>query len=193
LRSAEARSLVGILEAAAAEGGQDVRALLTRWRSLRFELSNAAGEATDNVKYLTTLEPLVRPLYSGSLAQMLEAVGPLVEQLRLVATVSRHYNTTERLAILLHRVCSQLIRNCKRCLEPVDEPRLLLQEAKAALPRLAEALAVVHSFSQAVRKLALDFGEMQNTGDNVAMAGAGGTALLARGLATSLPLALSNG
>jgi len=81
-----------------------------------------------------------------------------------VATVSRHYNTTERLAILLHRVCSQLIRNCKRCLEPVDEPRLLLQEAKAALPRLAEALAVVHSFSQAVRKLALDFGEMQNTG-----------------------------
>ena len=74
------------------------------------ELTRAYVEAHDNVRFLGTLERHFKTLAGGgSLAVVTESLPSLLNGLRLVWLISRHYNTDETMTLLLKRVVNELV------------------------------------------------------------------------------------
>ena len=119
LRGRECRAVVGTLAAAKSRA-------LRRWRALDNAITDAANEAKDNVKYLSALEKHIEPLYAGTPAQMTESLPPLLTTVKMMLTIARYYNTTERMTTLFRKITNQLI---VRCTQYLNEPGKLWEQS----------------------------------------------------------------
>jgi dynein heavy chain len=114
-----------------------------RWRSLDKTLTDKANESKDNVKYLSTLEAITRPLYGMELDDIEECLGSIMHSIGNIHSVSQYYNTSEHMTALFIKVTNQLITACRKYLY-VTEPRIWQQPAAELLPKL-EAIRKVQS------------------------------------------------
>jgi len=75
------------------------------------------------VKYLTTLEKFIEPLYTGGLPpRIIDTLPALMNSEKMIHTMARYYNTTERMMNLYTKITNQMIVNCKQCILDDDEP-----------------------------------------------------------------------
>uniref|UniRef100_A0A8C8RI05 Dynein axonemal heavy chain 5 n=1 Tax=Pelusios castaneus TaxID=367368 RepID=A0A8C8RI05_9SAUR len=84
--------------------------------SFRFQdgnVTNAANEAKDNVKYLYTLDKFFGPLGK---AAMVEYIPSLMNSIRMIYSTSPYYNTSEQMTSLLLKITNQMINTCKKYL-----------------------------------------------------------------------------
>lgn len=65
------------------------------------ELSKLHAEAKDNVKFLTTLERHFKNITSGSFSTILDTLPSLMNAIRMVWIISRHYNSDDRMVSLV--------------------------------------------------------------------------------------------
>jgi len=65
-------------------------------------------EAKDNVKFLTTLERHFKNLQSGNLATILDTIPSMMNSLRMVWIISRHYNKDQRMFPLMERIAKEI-------------------------------------------------------------------------------------
>ena len=70
-------------------------------------------EAEDNAKFLSTLDRHVRTLNHGSLAARFDMLPSLVDGMRMIWSISRHYNRDERMVTLMEKVAWQLSMRVK--------------------------------------------------------------------------------
>lgn len=104
---------------------------LPAWRATEGRLTEAVGEAKDNVKYLTTLEKSFEPLYREAPLQVLDALPALLNNVKMLHAIARYYGTTARMTTLFSKITVQMIKNCQaHILAPgklydQDKPRLL--------------------------------------------------------------------
>ncbi|KAL0246114.1 hypothetical protein GEMRC1_007328 [Eukaryota sp. GEM-RC1] len=77
-------------------------------------LSSAFLEAKDNVKFLSTLERHFKTITFGNFQAIIDSLPSLLNALRMVWVISRHYNTDDRMKGLLERIAWQL---CQRVRE----------------------------------------------------------------------------
>lgn len=96
-----------------ATGKQKLVVTLRHWKQIDVTITEAANEAKDNVKYLTTLEKFIEPLYAGTPTSMLDSLPGLFNSFKMIHTISRYFNTTERMTALLGKVTDQMIKGCK--------------------------------------------------------------------------------
>jgi dynein heavy chain len=61
-------------------------ALLRRWKQIDIETTEAVNEAKDNLKYLSTLQRFIEPLYSGTAQCIIDTLPALINSIK----VSRH-------------------------------------------------------------------------------------------------------
>jgi dynein heavy chain len=61
----------------------DVMQLLRRWKQVDIGITEATNEAKDNVKYLSTLERLIEPLYSGTVATIIDTFPALMNSIKV--------------------------------------------------------------------------------------------------------------
>ena len=66
-------------------------------------------EALDNVRFLSTLERHFKTLAFGTISAMTESLPSLLNGLRMVWLISRHYNTDETMTPLLRRIVNELV------------------------------------------------------------------------------------
>jgi dynein heavy chain, axonemal len=121
LKTKECKTVIGVLSAVTKANQADMRVdrqrlfgLLRRWRQIDINITEAANEAKDNVKYLQTLEKFIDPLYNGTPQVVVDALPALLNSIKMIHTIARYYNTTERMTGLFMKITNQMITNCKR-------------------------------------------------------------------------------
>jgi dynein heavy chain len=90
-----------------------VMTLLSQWREIDVQITEAANEAKDNVKYLSTLERFFEPLYGADPSAIIDTLPPLLNAVKMIHTIARYFGTTERITKLFMKITNQMIHTCK--------------------------------------------------------------------------------
>jgi dynein heavy chain len=93
---------------------EKISLILNRFKTMDIKITEALNEAKDNVKYLTTLEKFIEPLYTGTPQTIIDSLPALMNSVKMIHTIARYYNTTEKMTQLFMKITSQMITNCKK-------------------------------------------------------------------------------
>jgi dynein heavy chain len=85
---------------------------------LDLALTDKLNEAKDNVKYLSTLEKFIEPLYTGTPQQIIDTLPSLMNAIKMIHTIARFYNTPDKMTGLFVKITNQMIKNCKEKIIP---------------------------------------------------------------------------
>ena len=116
------------------------------------ELSKLYAEAKDNVKFLTTLERHFKNIASGNLVTIEDTLPSMMNALRMVWIISRHYNTDERMVSLMSRIADEI---ANKVAVKVDVHTLLKQEPSKALATIQQAKRVLDHWQNTYRDVRL--------------------------------------
>jgi len=131
---------------------QRVFSLVRQWKQIDLNITEAANEAKDNVKYLNTLERFVEPLYSGDPEQIIEMLPALMNALKMIHTIARYFNTTERMTKLFMKITNQMVSSCKLALNGKNPPdKMWEQDPELLLERLESCLRLNEMYQEQYR------------------------------------------
>jgi len=91
------------------------------------DLTKINSEAKDNVKFLNTLERQFKNLTSDDLSQIEQTIPSLLNGLRLVFIISRHYKSDEKMSNLLGTIADEICAkvesmiNLKKLFQPKED------------------------------------------------------------------------
>jgi dynein heavy chain len=71
--------------------------LLRRWKQIDIETTEAVNEAKDNLKYLSTLQRFIEPLYSGTAQSIIDTLPALINSIKVSMTLGLSFNTADAL------------------------------------------------------------------------------------------------
>ncbi|NXJ08832.1 DYH10 protein, partial [Odontophorus gujanensis] len=126
----EVEKVLAILQEAESE---HVRGLLIVLNDLR----EHCVEALDNVRFLSTLVHHLKNLIDGTdFNVVLDTISSLMNALRMVWIMSRHYNTDERMVPLMERIAWEI---SKQVCKSVDLHTLFKEDRATARRKIAEA------------------------------------------------------
>jgi dynein heavy chain len=114
------------------------------WGPLDEEMHEALAEAAENVRYLGTLEPFLQVLYTGTPAAIVALLPALINNVRMLYTISRYYGTIPRMTALFFKITNQMILACKDTINP-SRKRSMIWEQAADPVQLRKLLADLHS------------------------------------------------
>ena len=104
------------------------------WKDIDLQLTDAANESRDNVKFLSTLEKTLAPMYEGTPQDIIDGMPALMDTIRMMHTIARYYSTGERMTTLFCKITNQMIFKCKEHILPdVNKPENLWLVSKPDL------------------------------------------------------------
>ncbi|KAJ1332384.1 hypothetical protein BSLG_008688 [Batrachochytrium salamandrivorans] len=116
--------------------------------SLEFQLSELDKiytEAKDNVKFLSTLERHFKNIVIGTLGSIQDSLPSLLNAIRMVWIISRHYNRDERMVPLMSRIASEIANKVSN----VVNVQIILREPPAdAKKKILDARSLLESWSK---------------------------------------------
>ena len=129
--------------------GQSRANALKKWRTLDNQITDAANEAKDNVKYLAALEKYVEPLYSGDTQAIIDGLPALLNNVKMMHTIARYYNTSERMTTLFCKVTNEMITNCKK--QITNGGKVWDQDIGALIGKLDASLTLNETYQEQYR------------------------------------------
>ena len=140
LKSKECKLVLGVCLAARSKGHRT-------WKAIDLRVTDAANEAKDNVKYLSTLEKSLEPMYLGTPQSIIDSLPALMNNIKLMHTIARYYNTPERMTTLFCKITSQMITNCKAFIK-APAAKLWDQDPESLLANLQLALRLNEAYQE---------------------------------------------
>uniref|UniRef100_A0A8C3JB17 Dynein axonemal heavy chain 10 n=1 Tax=Calidris pygmaea TaxID=425635 RepID=A0A8C3JB17_9CHAR len=133
----EVQKVLEILQEAESQHTGDLRIVLSHLRKHHVE-------ALDNVKFLSTLERHLKTLtYGTGFNAVLDTIPTLMNTLRMVWIVSRHYNKDERMVPLMERIAWEI---SERVYKAVDLHTLFKEDRAAAKKKLVDAKSTLEQW-----------------------------------------------
>ena len=86
---------------------------LSPFQTLSKSIQQGTSEAKDNLKFLKTLEDSCNRLVTASPPEIPDILKEMLSLIRMIWSLSRFYNTEERLTGLLRKVSNQIIKQCR--------------------------------------------------------------------------------
>ncbi|NXK07793.1 DYH10 protein, partial [Herpetotheres cachinnans] len=135
----EVQKVLQILQEAESEHIRDLQIVLS-------DLRKHHMEALDNVKFLSTLERHLKDLtYGTGFNVVLDTIPSLMNALRMVWIISRHYNKDERMVPLMERIAWEI---SARVYKVVDLHALFKEDRAAAKKKTAEAKSTLEQWKK---------------------------------------------
>ena len=111
---------------------------LAPFLSLRNLISKEAVAAEDNLKFLLCLEDPCKALSKALPEEIPALLPPIVNCIRLVWSLSRFYNTPERITVLLRKLSDEIIA---RCSATIELPAIFTGEVDGVFNTLNQCIA----------------------------------------------------
>ncbi|NWV39501.1 DYH8 protein, partial [Grantiella picta] len=125
---------------------------LKPWQELDGKITDAANEAKDNVKYLSTLEKVCQPLYSADVVLMTQAIPNLIRAVHMIYRVSKYYNTSERITSLLIKVTNQMVTTCKAYITDGGLSGVWEQDTPIVIGKINECICLLKEYQKSFRE-----------------------------------------
>ncbi|KAK4813186.1 hypothetical protein QYF61_014017 [Mycteria americana] len=135
----DVQKVLEILQEAESEHIGDLQIVLS-------DLRKHHVEALDNAKFLSTLERHLKNLtYGTGFNVVLDTIPSLMNALRMVWVISRHYNKDERMVPLMERIAWEI---STRVYKVVDLHTLFKEDRAAAKKKIAEAKSTLEQWKK---------------------------------------------
>ncbi|KAI8814786.1 dynein heavy chain and region D6 of dynein motor-domain-containing protein [Cladochytrium replicatum] len=109
------------------------------------ELNKFYTEAKDNVKFLSTLERHFKNIVTGSLQSIQDSLPSLMNAIRMVWIISRHYNRDERMVPLMSRIAWELANKVSAI---VDVRTIFSESPTRAKKKILEGKDLLETWSK---------------------------------------------
>ncbi|XP_033874388.2 dynein axonemal heavy chain 8-like [Acipenser ruthenus] len=125
---------------------------LKAWRELDARITDSANEAKDNVKFLYTLEKVCQPLYNCDPVTMIKGIPNLINAIRMIHSVSRYYNTSERMTSLFIKVTNQMVTASKAYITDNGASRVWDQETPVVIKKIEDCIFLFREYQACFHK-----------------------------------------
>ncbi|GCB65196.1 hypothetical protein scyTo_0013426, partial [Scyliorhinus torazame] len=141
------------------------------WLELDSQITDAANEAKDNVKFLQALEKVCEPLYNSDPVTMTRGVPNLINAIQMIHNVSRYYNTSQQMTSLFIKVTNQMVTACKEYITEDGSTRVWDQNSDIVIRKVEECKKLLAEYrkcfhntkrhtTETVRDIPFDVSEM---------------------------------
>jgi len=114
------------------------------------ELNTMFIEAKDNVKFLSTLERHFKNIHEGSMNAIKDTLPSMMNGIRMVWIISRHYNTDERMVFLMEQIAIEI---ANRASGKVKVPNILLETPQVAISVIVEVREVLIAWEDSYKTM----------------------------------------
>ncbi|XXQ31513.1 AAA+ ATPase domain-containing protein [Plasmodiophora brassicae] len=111
---------------------------LRPFETLKGMIQSGSDEANDNLRFLETLHEPCNKLKGAAPNQIPPLLVDILNLIRMIWTLSKFYNTQERLTGLLRKVSSQII---KQCTKAIDLNEIFNGDVHASMVHLRESIS----------------------------------------------------
>ena len=122
------------------------------------ELSKLHVEAKDNVKFLSTLERHFKSISAGTLHEVADTIPPMMNAIRMVWVISRHFNIDDRMVPLMGRIADELAEHVEA---ELDVRHVLRMDPPEAKKRISSAINVLEKWKDTYYKVRQKIEESQ--------------------------------
>ncbi|NXH09574.1 DYH8 protein, partial [Bucco capensis] len=121
---------------------------LRMWQELYARITEAANESKNNVKYLRILEEVCQPLYSYDVISITHGVPNLINAIRMIHRVSRHYSTSEKMTSLFIKVTNQMVTACKAYITDGGISHVWDQETSTVTGKIKDCIFLLKEYKK---------------------------------------------
>jgi len=128
---------------------ENYQKLMSQYNLIDISITDKLNEAKDNVKYLTTLEKFIEPLYTGTPQEIIDTLPALMSAIKMIYTIARYYNTTDKMTNLFIKITNQMISNCKsRLQEGRNTDKIWDRDPAELIAELRSCINLNHAYQE---------------------------------------------